>query len=388
MQFITASRIHDGNKWLPEGTTIEVADDGTIVALHSTPVPQAEFYNGVLTPGFVNVHCHLELSHMKGVVPEGTGLIPFLKHIPQYRNTFTEEQKLAARHTAFNEMWHNGIVAVGDISNTADVVDLRAEDRMHFHTFVEALGFTRQNADRAFEYAHQVYEAYAAQQPGRMQLRQSITPHAPYSVSDTLFCLIDKHLPASVISIHNQESEEENKFYTTGEGMVCELLQLMGIDYSAFTPTGMPSLESYLQWLSKEHPFIFVHNTWSAKRDVQFAHTYAPYVHWCLCPNANIYIEGRLPDIDMLIAEGGHICIGTDSLASNHQLCVLSELYTIQQAFPHISWETLLRWGTANGAAALQMQDVAGTIKPGTRPGILHISGIESAAKPAVNRVV
>lgn len=388
MQFITATCIHDGKGWLPAGSSIELSSDGSIVAIHEQQIPHATHYDGVLAPGFVNVHCHLELSHMKGVVPERTGLIPFLKSIPAYRNTFTEEQKREARHSAFAAMLNNGVVAVGDIANTADALDLRATDRAHFHSFVEALGFTRQNADRAFEYANKVYVTYAAQQPASMQLRQSITPHAPYSVSDTLFCLIDKHLPGAPISIHNQESEDENQFYTTGEGMVCELLQLMGIDYSGFTPTGMPSLESYTQWLSKEHPFIFVHNTSSTKRDVQYAHTYAQYVHWCLCPNANLYIEGRLPDIDMLISEGAHICIGTDSLASNHQLCILSELHTIKQAFPHISWETLLNWGTLNGAAALQMDNLVGSLTPGTKPGILQLTGIDSNTKPTVTRIV
>ncbi|GAA4470217.1 amidohydrolase family protein [Nemorincola caseinilytica] len=386
MKLITAERIHNGHEWLPTGATIEVADDGTIAAVHNSPIEGAVRYDGVLAPGFVNVHCHLELSHMRGVVPERTGLIPFLKSIPQYRNDFTEEQKTEARHRAYHHMLNNGIVAVGDIANTADTTDVRALGKMHFHTFVEALGFTPQNADRAFEYALMVYAAYAAQHGSDTLLRQSITPHAPYSVSDALFCLIDRHLPAAPISIHNQESEEENRFYTTGEGLVCELLQMMGIDHSSFRPTGKPSLESYLQWMSKEHPFIFVHNTSSTEGDVRFAHTYAPYVHWCLCPNANLYIEGRLPDIDMLIREGANLCIGTDSLASNHQLCVLSELCTIKTHFPHLGWETLLQWGTANGAAALQMQDVVGTLAPGTRPGMIQIRGLET--RPSVTRII
>lgn len=357
------------------------------MALHHSPLSGATHYEGVLAPGFVNVHCHLELSHMKGVAQERTGLIPFLKNIPLYRNNYTEEQKKEARHRAYHDMLNNGVVAVGDIANTADAADLRALGKMHFHTFVEALGFTPQNAGRAFEYALMVYSAYAAQQSNETILRQSITPHAPYSVSDALFCLIDRHLPEAPISIHNQESDEENKFYTTGEGLVCELLELMGIDHSGFKPTGRPSLGSYLEWMSKEHPFIFVHNTSSNERDVQFAHRYAPYVHWCLCPNANLYIEGRLPDVDMLMREKANICVGTDSLASNHQLSVLSELQTLKINFPHISWETLLQWGTANGATALQMQDIVGTFKPGTKPGILQLKGLDDAAKVTVTRL-
>ena len=121
--------------WLPEGTVLDVSENGTIVSILDGPHPDATFYEGVLAPGFVNAHCHLELSHMKGVVPERTGLIPFLKTIPRHRNDFSEAEKATARQKAFDEMRSNGIVAVGDIANTTDTLDLRAQDKMHFHSF-------------------------------------------------------------------------------------------------------------------------------------------------------------------------------------------------------------------------------------------------------------
>jgi len=386
MQFITAKQIHNGHQWLPEGTTIELADDGTIKALHASVVPGTTYYDGIIAPGFVNAHCHLELSHMKGVATEGTGLIPFLKNIPQYRNSFTDEQKKDARHAAFAQMVQNGIVAVGDIANTPDTLDLRDRDEIHFQTFVEALGFTEAGAERAFGYATNTYSAFASQQAGSSLLRQAIVPHAPYSVSSSLFRLIDAHQEGTVISIHNQESEEENKFYERKEGTVRELLQVLGVDDSGFVPTGKRSLESYLQWMSPGRPYIFVHNTYATAYDIVQARSHAAETYWCLCPNANLYIENRLPDIDNFIKEGVNICIGTDSLASNHQLNILSELQTIKKLYPHISWETLLQWATANGAKALQMADVIGTIEVGKKPGLLVITDLEGPS-PAVKRI-
>ena len=41
---------------------------------------------GALMPGMVNAHCHLELSHMKGLVDTGTTLLPFLKSVVQFRD--------------------------------------------------------------------------------------------------------------------------------------------------------------------------------------------------------------------------------------------------------------------------------------------------------------
>ena len=375
---ITADKIHDGQNWMPESTVLEIDDHGTITAIHDGPEKEAaKHYEGILCPGFVNVHCHMELSHMKGLVKEGLGLIPFLKHIPAYRDTFSEEQKKTARHEAYEEMLANGIVAVGDISNTADTLDLRALDKLHVHTFVESIGFTEEKADMMMSFAKNVYDQYEAQVTSEKILRQSIVPHAPYSVSSGLFKLINSHRPQSLISIHNQESEAEHEFYMNKSGLVNELLAAMGINIDFFVPSGRSSLSTYVNYFEKQHSFIFVHNTYTGLEDAALGHRHFSEAWWCLCPNANLYIESRLPDIPMLMNEERNICIGTDSLASNHQLSIYSELQSINKQYPGIGWETLLRWGTGNGARALRMADVVGSISVGMQPGLVVIMGEE-----------
>ena len=387
--YISATRIHNGHQWLPSGTTLEVDKDGTIISiLNAAPVDETVFYLGDIVPGFVNAHCHTELSHMKGLLPEHTGLIPFLKSVPFRRNEKSAEEKKEARLAALEEMVANGIVAVGDIANTSDSLDIRSLDKMHFHSFVEALGFSEVNAARSFGFAMQSYEAFEGQEQSHKILRQSITPHAPYSVSPALFRMIDVLERDSIISIHNQESEAESEYYVSKEGQVKELLQALNIDDTLFQPTGQSSLRSYMDWLSVGHPFLFVHNTYTPREDVQFIKTKLRQAFWCLCPNANLYIENRLPDIDMFIQEEVNICIGTDSLASNHQLSILAELYSIKEHYPHINWETMITWATYNGAWALQMQETIGTIAPGKKPGILHITGLEqTAGTPVISRL-
>jgi cytosine/adenosine deaminase-related metal-dependent hydrolase len=385
---ITASKIHDGRKWLPAGSVLEVADDGTVLSVHNNVTGlDVKHYEGVLCPGFVNVHCHLELSHMKGVIPEHTGLVPFLQQVMQQRGNFTDEQRKAARHEAYNEMRNNGVVAVGDIANVTDTTDLRALGELHFHTFVETIGFT-QKPQRQFDYAVDTLKSFATQHSDKKRLAQSITPHAPYSVSETLFSLIDKHEETSVISIHNQESRAEDEYYMLKQGGMQTLLHSLKIDDSFFTPSGKSSLQTYLGWLSASHPFIFVHDTYTTLNDLQVAQTLLPEVFWCFCPNANLYIESRLPDIHMFVQKDAKICIGTDSLASNHELSVVSELYTIKQHYPELEWEVLLRWGTYNGACALQMQDITGSIAAGQNPGVLQLNGLDGTGKPTVKRIV
>lgn len=374
-RLITAGRIHDGEGWLPEGTAVEVAANGTIVAVRPHG-EGAEVIEGILAPGFVNAHCHLELSHMQGMIPQGTTLIPFLQQVTGHRNDFTDEQKKAARHEAYNTLMANGVVAVGDIANTDDTLDLRLRDGLHIHTFVECLGFTQTHAQARYDYAAAVLARFAAQEGGEKRLSQSLTPHAPYSVSDTLFRLIDAGAPDSLLSIHNQETAAEDEYYQDKTGAVTSLLQGFGIDASFFSPSGTSSLQTYLPWLSPAHPLILVHNTFSGEGDIYLANARPLPPYWCLCPNANLYIEGRLPDVGLLAAHTPNICIGTDSLASNYELSVFSELMILKLYFPQLSWEELIRWGTANGARALQLDEVVGTIQPGKRPGLVQITGI------------
>ncbi len=376
---VSAAKIHNGIKWLPEGTVIDVADDGTIKAVLNDVTDNVQYYDGVICPGFVNAHCHLELSHLKGAVPEHTGLVPFVTQIVHKRDNYTEEQKVEARHTAFKQMQDNGIVAVGDIANTSDTLDLRVQNKMHFHSFVETYGFTP-TPQKQFDYSMAVYHSFTAQEQEERTLRQSVVPHAPYSVSKQLFELVDTFEESTLLSIHNQETQGENEYYEDKAGSIVELKKTFNLDDSFFTPSGKSSLQTYLPWISSNHPVIFVHNTFTSFIDIEFAQDHLPNVYWCLCPNANLYIENTLPNIPMMMDNCDTICIGTDSLSSNHQLSVLAELQAIKKHYADIDWESLLRWATFNGAKALQMDGIIGSIELGKKCGLVHISSLDENA--------
>lgn len=374
----TAPRIHDGFQFLPEGSTVVLDDTGTVVEIggpETAATADVTLERGILCPGFINAHCHLELSHLKGAVPEGTGLMVFLQQVIKLR-AVPEETRRERRQAAFDALQAAGVVAVGDIANTADTLDLRASDRMHVHTFVEALGFIPQTAPARFEATRIVWQQFTQQPAGRHYLAQTVTPHAPYTVSPELFRCIDAHAPEARLSIHNGESPDENDFYRDGTGGVPALLDSLGFDFSFYAPYGADALPTYGGWLGPDHPVLFVHNTVTTPEEIHWAEQRFREAWWCLCPGANRYIEGRLPDVPMLARETDALCIGTDSLASNHQLSVLAELQLLKTFYPTLSWEDLLRWGTSNGARALGMADRVGALEAGRRPGLLHIEDL------------
>jgi len=127
-------------------------------------------------------------------------------------------------------------------------------------------------------------------------------------------------------------------------------------------------LQSWLPFVKKQKTLL-VHNTVSSKADVEFAEKSHHDLYWCLCPQANLYIENTLPDVDLLISENVKITLGTDSLASNHQLNILSEMKTLQE-HKKVDFDKLLQWATHNGAEFLGLSQQFGTLQTGKKPGL------------------
>ena len=328
-----------------------------------------EFYSGVLVPGFINAHCHMELSHLKGKIRQHTGLPGFVSQINQLRQTDENEIKSAIKKED-NNIWYNGIVAIGDISNTNHSFEIKSKSKIAYHTFLEIFTTNPTLVSQKFEHALTLEKELE-----NIDLNSSITPHAPYSVTPAMFALIKRHSLKNQrsISIHNQECISENELYQSKSGELFDVFKKIGIDFSALPKTGKNSLESIMIQMPKSIKTILVHNTYTSVIDIEKAEAYFEKLFWCFCPNANLYIENNLPNIPLFHSKSQKICVGTDSLASNHHLSILDELKTIHENFPEIPVDELIKWSTLNGAEALGLDDKFGSIEPGKSPGICLI---------------
>ena len=353
-------------------------EDGTVEALLSPEEAQSEgvldgsmeVMEGVLCPGFVNAHCHLELSHMKGVIPPGTGLPSFIRKVITSRDAAAEVMQ-AAMEAADAEMHAEGIVAVGDISNLDVTFPVKQKSRLYYHTFVELLGIDPARAYQVVDHGKALLERLRA-----LGLAGSLSPHAPYTASPQLLkaistCAYEEDM---ILTLHNQECDAEHEMFISGTGDMMDVLKEVGIDMTVFRPTGFSSLASTLTHLSPCNSLQLVHNTCSKEEDVDKAGEFGFQLWWCLCPRANIYIENRLPDVEMLRRKGLRMTVGTDGLTSNHSLSMLEELKVIQQAFPSTPLQELLQWATLNGARFLGQSQHLGSLEKGKRPGLNLIS--------------
>ncbi|HEX5112350.1 MAG TPA: amidohydrolase family protein [Saprospiraceae bacterium] len=358
---VSSSRIKEG---------VVVLDGNKVIAIehrNNIPADQLEIHNGILIPGFINTHCHLELSHLQGKIDSGTTLLPFLEQIVSQRES-SQDVIDAAIAEADAYMWSQGIQAVGDICNKKDTIEIKQKSKIRYYNFIEVFDYRQgDKMKNLIDRNLQIFDV--------APLPKAVVPHAPYSVSDELFGKIKNiNSPGSTICIHNQETAAEEELFKNGTGDFFPFFEKFGFKMDDFQATGQSSIHYVMQHLDPNQRNLFVHNTLTSKADIGAAQSWSEKVYWATCPNANLFIENRLPVYQYFLDDASRMTIGTDSLSSNWQLSILDEMKTIVRYQSYVPFETLLLWATLNGAEALGMEKELGSIEAGKTPGILLLT--------------
>ncbi|GHT68976.1 chlorohydrolase [Bacteroidia bacterium] len=330
-----------------------------------------EFYNGIIAPAFVNAHCHLELSYMRGKIACGTGLAEFVQQTGiQKRLTNTEQTQVAAQF-ADAHLYSSGVAAVGDIANGSECFALKQNSRILYHTFVEKFGLLSSQNQTIIQQAQQLRQLAHG-----MGLSASVTPHAPYSVlPDLLQSLSILAQQQGILSIHHQESKDEQQLFAHGSGALASQFSAMGLTLPP--ANGQHSLQYLSQYVSRDLQMLLVHNLYTTCEHYDFTVRHWDKIFWILCPLSNLYIENTFPPVEMLRQKGAAIALGTDSFASHPSLLLIDDLIALHKHFPHIALHELLTWATLNGAKALRINKQFGSISKGKRPGLVWIQGID-----------
>ncbi len=375
MKRFSAQFIQTNTGPLLKRAVITTEDDGTVLNVEDTggnleEIYSVEFHNGIIIPGFVNCHCHLELSHLKGSVARGIGLGSFIEQIRNTRDV-TSENMLAFASSADSEMYREGIVLCADICNTSLSFSIKKDSRIMYINLLEVFGIDPDKAGRRIDEIIKL-----AKTAGAMDLPFSLVPHSVYSMSLPLLRILrEKSKNNRVTSIHFMENNGEKAFLEKKSGPL-----MFSYEHSGLIPLRLETVKSHVDAVLNEITLsgnlILVHNTFADLDTIRMIKA-RENLFWCLCPNSNIFIENEIPPLDLLIDEDSEIVIGTDSLASNNKLSILEELKTLQLNFPSVSLEELVLWSTVNGAKALGEEDRFGKIEYGKKPGLLLLQNVD-----------
>ncbi len=348
---------------------ISAEDDGTIISVEDTSgnlteKSGTEFYNGIIIPGFVNCHCHLELSDLEGKMPPGQGLAGFIMNVRKLRDS-DKALALSAAIRADDELYREGVVLCADICNTELTFEIKKESRIRYLNLLEVFGIDPGKAGKRIDEILNLSEKAAS-----AGLDYSIVPHSVYSLSRELLRLVRKESERNkVTSIHFMESPGEERFLADQSGAIKESYKQSGLGLNGLD-TVKDHVSAIFDYITSSGNLILVHNTF-VSRDIIHRIKSRGNLFWCLCPGSNLFIENAVPPAGLLHEEGCDIVTGTDSLASNSRLSILGELKLLQRHFPGITLEELIRWSTLNGARALCCEDQYGSLEAGKKPGIL-----------------
>ena len=354
-------------------------NDGTIIRTGVCEDPQSEgILQGALVPGFVNAHCHVELSHLHGKFYKGSGMAGFIDQINALRDWAGREVKQELVRKWMDKMWNDGVSAMADISNDDSSFDIKASHNMYTRTFLEVFGSEPEMCDGVMS---DVTDLDAlAQEKG---IDAAPTPHSCYTMSPALLSAsAAAGLAKGYVSYHSQESQEEEDLLLTGTGAMYENRVRNGMS----TPpvTGESSLKYFIDRLASVVPapydqhILLVHNVCLKQDDIDAAKKVMNNVYWAICPLSNIFIHNALPPVELMRKNGLAITVGTDSLSSNDDLSMIKEIACIHENFPEVPMNEIFAWASLNGARFLSREDILGSFAPGKRPGIVLVNGLDA----------
>ncbi len=314
---------------------------------------------GVIFPGLVNGHTHLELSALKEHVCTESGFQNWVRELIQQRDEMPITSLCNGAKTGIRELLESGCFAVGEVSTLGITQEIFVDSELSGVWFREFLGdASNENMPVEIRHNHKMI---------------SVAGHAPHSTSPFLLKRLKNAASRQKLpfTLHLAESEEEDLFLRTGRGEWAEFLRERGIDFSAW---GLP-VQSPVQYMEDigilDENTIVVHLVFSDKADFEILLKH--HACACLCVRSNYRLHQKLPDLQGMLDAGLKPCLGTDSLASVETLSMLDEMAFVSKKFPSISPAEILAMATVNGSKCLGISDGFGSLKPNKKGSFVYM---------------
>jgi cytosine/adenosine deaminase-related metal-dependent hydrolase len=348
-------------------------EDGRILAVGDDPPSNAvDLGRVVLMPALVNAHTHLELSYLHERIPPTPSFGQWVRNVMATRRQYpdpADPRTVEPARMAIAQARATGTGLFGDISNTLITARLLEEARIPAHVFHELTGFTEADPVARVREARERADAVASS-----NVRVSVAPHAPYSVSAALFSAIredvDAH-PAGRSSVHLGENPEEVELLSRGTGEIRAVLEELGRWPADWQAPGCSPVE-YLQDLGfLDSRIIVVHGVQFTGEDLATLRDLQTTL--VSCPRSNVHVGVGSPPLEAFYAMDVDVAFGTDSLASAPDLDMFAELAEARRIAPRVPAQRLIESATLVGARALGFGEELGSLEAGKRSAVLII---------------
>lgn len=343
-----------------------VGEDGRIAAAgpeSSVPAPPgvpAHRHPGVLLPGLVNAHTHLELTGLRDLAsPED--FPAWIRAIRRRKEARTRTDYLEAARAGLRACWSGGVTTIADTGDSGAVIEVLAETGGSGVVYQEVFGpHPDQRPESLAGLKARIGELLRFE---NRRVRLGVSPHAPYTVSGPLFRAVAAHADEEdlPLAVHLAESDAEQQLIEKSAGPFAEAWVARGIPL----PDSLAQLDSplpirtpahWLQALGVLGPTtLAIHGVRLDPEDVHLLARHDVAVAHCPVSNAR-HGHGEAP-LRALLAAGIRVGLGTDSEASVGPLDLFAEMRAARR-IGGLSAEETLRLATLEGALAIGVADV------------------------------
>ena len=305
--------------------------------------------NHVLLPGFVNTHTHAAMTLLRGVA-ESASFERWLQAQvwPLEQRWIDAEYVRDGTELAIADMLTSGTTCFGDMHLFPEIV---AQTAAHAHMraciglpVIERATSWAESAGECLEKGLRLHDEYR----GDPLITTSLSPYAAWALGDETLMRVRRaadelELP---MTMHVNESPEDA---LSGEERTIARLERLGLLSPLLTAVHMVHVDD-------------ADIDACAQAGVSIAH----------CPQSNLKLGNGIAPVARYKTRDINVALGTDGAASNNDLSMLDEVRTaallargVHSAHVGIEAHEWLRFATLNGARALGLGEVIGSLTPG-----------------------
>lgn len=321
----------------------------------------------LLLPGLVNSHTHLEFSLLKKPLGKpGISLPEWAKLIITQRPTARQIDKAVT--AGIQASVEAGTTSLADICRVSSSAYANVEKAPRMVLMQEAIGYSQARASSALSATkHSLEDLQGSARRLDQRVSLGVCPHAPYTVSPALIRELvslasERKLP---VALHLAEAPEELELLKNGTGPFQELLEERSM-WDPWSVSRGATPQDYLRILNMAPHSLVIHGNYLDHASLAMMGRHSSAMSLVYCPRTHSYFDHPEYPLVEALSLGVRVCLGTDSLASNPDLSILSEMREVARKHPQVPPEAILRMATHAGAEALGINDRAGSIRPGS----------------------
>jgi cytosine/adenosine deaminase-related metal-dependent hydrolase len=338
--------------------------------------------DGVLLPGLINAHCHLDYTGMAAKIPSPRTFSDFIKSILALKAAWSFADYAHSWVSGAKMLLRTGTTTVADIEAVPELLpEVWDTTPLKIISLLELTSVRSQRPPQ--DILSEAVDKITSLPEGNKSA--GLSPHAPYSTTRELLqlaarCARSRQWP---LAIHVAESLDEYDMFLYKSGPLYDWLKKQ----RNMDDCGKGSPLTYLAACGILGPnTLAIHANYLAPGDADLlARTNTSVVH---CPRSHEYFRHRAFPAQELISAGVNLCLGTDSLATVRkpprklpELNLFAEMQTLAAPTHELAPETILRMATVNGARALGRAGQIGEFSRGAAADLIAVPIITDLAK-------